>query len=157
MTIHIRIKWNCECYIHLYCVSNPDNNQNAATVRYKNRPKMTFDDTALKADQDIELTRDPNGQLEYPIKWVDHKFVQWQGSSHDWKFAFHLQDCSVRLGSSSHVAFSIEFRRGQHTHLLHRFERGILGSKLSWRYHMQLWITAKCLRSQKRCIRFGQT
>lgn len=29
---------------------------------------MSFDDTSVKADQAIELTRDPSGQLEYPIK-----------------------------------------------------------------------------------------
>lgn len=29
---------------------------------------MTFAETSLKADQEIELTRDTTGELEYPIK-----------------------------------------------------------------------------------------
>lgn len=29
---------------------------------------MTFDEVGLQADQEFELSRDPNGELEYPIK-----------------------------------------------------------------------------------------
>lgn len=36
--------------------------------RYKNRPKMGFDDTSLTADQEFELQRDPNGDVEYGVK-----------------------------------------------------------------------------------------
>lgn len=35
---------------------------------FKNRPKMSFDEATLKADEEFELTLDPNGQLEYPTK-----------------------------------------------------------------------------------------
>lgn len=31
---------------------------------------MTFDDTRIKPDQEFDLTRDPNGQFEYPTKYV---------------------------------------------------------------------------------------
>ncbi|CAD7078801.1 unnamed protein product [Hermetia illucens] len=35
---------------------------------YKNRPKMAFDDTSVKADQELQLTKDPTASLEYPVK-----------------------------------------------------------------------------------------
>lgn len=35
---------------------------------FKNRPKLSFYDANSKADEEFELTRDPNGQIEYPIK-----------------------------------------------------------------------------------------
>lgn len=38
--------------------------------RYKNRPKMTFDDTGIPPDQEFELFEDTNGIHEYPIKYV---------------------------------------------------------------------------------------
>lgn len=37
-------------------------------IRFKNRPKMTFDDARAKADQEFELTRDPRGEIEYSPK-----------------------------------------------------------------------------------------
>ena len=43
--------------------------------RYKNRPNMNFDDVNTEADQEFEVMRDPNGTLEYIIKyfeWVLH-------------------------------------------------------------------------------------
>lgn len=36
--------------------------------RFKNRPKMTFDDTASTADQEFELQTDVSGTLEYSTK-----------------------------------------------------------------------------------------
>lgn len=39
-------------------------------IRYKNRPHMTFDDINSKAEQTFILNRDPNGQLEYPLRYV---------------------------------------------------------------------------------------
>lgn len=32
---------------------------------FKNRPKMTFDDTSAKADQEFELGKDLTGSIEY--------------------------------------------------------------------------------------------
>lgn len=29
---------------------------------------MSFDDAASKADEELDLARNPNGELEYPIK-----------------------------------------------------------------------------------------
>jgi len=37
---------------------------------FKNRPHMTFDDTALETDQEIALTRDSEGAVEYATKIV---------------------------------------------------------------------------------------
>lgn len=36
--------------------------------RFKNRPRMTFDDTAATADQEFDLQTDANGTLEYSTK-----------------------------------------------------------------------------------------
>lgn len=38
--------------------------------RFKNRPKMTFDDTSVTADQEFELHPDATGTLEYSTTWV---------------------------------------------------------------------------------------
>lgn len=35
---------------------------------FKNRPKMTFDDAAAAPDQEFELTKDPQGVVEYSTK-----------------------------------------------------------------------------------------
>lgn len=35
---------------------------------FKNRPKMSFDAAAVKADEEFALERNPSGDLEYPIK-----------------------------------------------------------------------------------------
>lgn len=35
---------------------------------FKNRPKMSFDDAASKADEEFDVERNPNGDIEYPIK-----------------------------------------------------------------------------------------
>ena len=35
---------------------------------FKNRPHMTFDDAALKADQEFELVQDDDGVIEYAPK-----------------------------------------------------------------------------------------
>ncbi|XP_055680531.1 PITH domain-containing protein GA19395 [Lutzomyia longipalpis] len=37
---------------------------------FKNRPKMTFDQTSVKADQEFQLAIDPNGSVEYNTKPV---------------------------------------------------------------------------------------
>lgn len=29
---------------------------------------MAFDDTSVKADQELQLTKDPTASLEYPVK-----------------------------------------------------------------------------------------
>ncbi|XP_026477915.1 PITH domain-containing protein GA19395-like [Ctenocephalides felis] len=42
---------------------------------YKNRPHMTFDDTAVAPDQEFELHRDETGTLEYPTKVVTFSSV----------------------------------------------------------------------------------
>ena len=36
--------------------------------RYKNRPPMGFDELASEADQVIQLSKDPNGEVEYMVK-----------------------------------------------------------------------------------------
>lgn len=47
--------------------SNDDSHPNKVRL-FKNRAKMSFDDAASKADEEIHLERNPNGDLEYPIK-----------------------------------------------------------------------------------------
>uniref|UniRef100_A0A1B6HQ51 PITH domain-containing protein n=1 Tax=Homalodisca liturata TaxID=320908 RepID=A0A1B6HQ51_9HEMI len=42
---------------------------------YKNRPKMTFDDTSVPADQEFELHPDTNGTLEYSTTVVKFSSV----------------------------------------------------------------------------------
>lgn len=44
--------------------SNDDSHPKKVRL-FKNRPKMTFDDVAAKADQEFELERDLNGTIEY--------------------------------------------------------------------------------------------
>ncbi|RWS28629.1 hypothetical protein B4U80_05821 [Leptotrombidium deliense] len=43
--------------------------------RYKNRPRMTFDETSAIPDQQFELTHDTQGINEYPIKAVKFSSV----------------------------------------------------------------------------------
>ena len=38
--------------------------------RYKNRPPMGFDELGSEADQVIQLSKDPNGEVEYQVKSV---------------------------------------------------------------------------------------
>lgn len=45
-----------------------DNSHPNKVRLFKNRPKMSFDDAASKADEELELARNPNGELEYAIK-----------------------------------------------------------------------------------------
>lgn len=45
-----------------------DNSHPSKVRLFKNRPKLSFYDANSKADEEFELTRDPNGQVEYPIK-----------------------------------------------------------------------------------------
>lgn len=33
---------------------------------------MSFDDVALKSDEELELAVNPNGDLEYPLKYAKH-------------------------------------------------------------------------------------
>lgn len=65
---------------------------------------MTFDEAATKADQEIELTRDPTGQLEYPIKWVKDQFYRIQnipiGNLHGSKFDSRI----VQFSSVHHLS-----------------------------------------------------
>ncbi|XP_055640642.1 PITH domain-containing protein GA19395 [Toxorhynchites rutilus septentrionalis] len=42
---------------------------------FKNRPKMTFDDTAVQPEQEFELERDSNGVIEYSTKVVTFSSV----------------------------------------------------------------------------------
>lgn len=39
--------------------------------RFKNRPRMTFDDVGVEAEQEFELQVDSSGTLEYGTKYVD--------------------------------------------------------------------------------------
>lgn len=46
-----------------------DDNSHPDKVRlFKNRPKMSFDDARSKADEEMELTLNPTGDIELPIK-----------------------------------------------------------------------------------------
>lgn len=36
--------------------------------RFKNNPNMSFDNTSLQPEQELELVKDPEGTLEYPLK-----------------------------------------------------------------------------------------
>ncbi|XP_059617962.1 PITH domain-containing protein CG6153 [Phlebotomus argentipes] len=52
-------------------VMGSDDNTHPNHLRlFKNRPKMTFDDTNAKPDQEFQLTIDPNGTVEYNTKPV---------------------------------------------------------------------------------------
>lgn len=42
-----------------------DNSHPKKVKLFKNRPKMTFDDVAVKADQEFELEKDLTGSIEY--------------------------------------------------------------------------------------------
>lgn len=37
-------------------------------VRFKNNPHMSFDNTSLVPEQELELIKDTQGTLEYPLK-----------------------------------------------------------------------------------------
>jgi len=43
--------------------------------RFKNRPRMTFDDAKAKPDQEFHLTRDARGEIEYSPKVVTFSSV----------------------------------------------------------------------------------
>lgn len=42
--------------------------------RFKNRPRMTFDDARAEPEQEFELHPDNTGTLEYPVKWVTTRY-----------------------------------------------------------------------------------
>lgn len=47
-------------------VIGPNNGSHPKKMRlFKNRPKMTFDDTSAKADQEFNLEKDLTGSIEY--------------------------------------------------------------------------------------------
>ncbi|EDW77378.2 uncharacterized protein Dwil_GK18266 [Drosophila willistoni] len=58
----------------IICGANDDTHPNKVKL-FKNRPKMTFDDAKVKPDQEFELTRDINGQIEYSPKVVTFSSV----------------------------------------------------------------------------------
>lgn len=45
-----------------------DNSHPNKVRLFKNRPKMSFDDAAGKPDEQFDVERNPNGEIEYPIK-----------------------------------------------------------------------------------------
>lgn len=47
--------------------ANDDSHPNKIRI-FKNRPKMTFDDVAAQPDQEFEMTKDPEGVVEYSTK-----------------------------------------------------------------------------------------
>lgn len=49
-------------------IGNNDNSHPNKVRLFKNRPKLSFDDARSKADEEIELALNPNGDLECPIK-----------------------------------------------------------------------------------------
>jgi len=52
-------------------IIGPDDFSHPKKVKlFKNRPKMTFDDVSIKADQEFELERDLTGSIEYSTKVV---------------------------------------------------------------------------------------
>ncbi|RNA06633.1 hypothetical protein BpHYR1_037478 [Brachionus plicatilis] len=42
---------------------------------FKNKPFMTFDDVGIECDQEIELVKDPEGIVAYPLKMVKFSSV----------------------------------------------------------------------------------
>ncbi|XP_055297198.1 PITH domain-containing protein GA19395 [Sitodiplosis mosellana] len=52
-----------------------DNSHPKKVRLFKNRPKMSFDDASSKADEEFDLTHNPTGELEYPIKPVQFSSV----------------------------------------------------------------------------------
>jgi len=59
----------------LIVIGADDDTHPSKVKLYKNRGKMTFDDVALEPDQVLELNKDVNGELEYPIKVVQFSSV----------------------------------------------------------------------------------
>ncbi|ESO88283.1 hypothetical protein LOTGIDRAFT_204391 [Lottia gigantea] len=49
-------------------IAGPGENHPNRMKLFKNRPKMTFDDSSAEADQEFELHPDPEGVLEYSTK-----------------------------------------------------------------------------------------
>ncbi|PVD23899.1 hypothetical protein C0Q70_17174 [Pomacea canaliculata] len=49
-------------------IGGEDNSHPSKVRMFKNRPTMTFDDTALEAEQEFNLHPDPDGVLEYSVK-----------------------------------------------------------------------------------------
>lgn len=50
-------------------VIGADDETHPSKIRiFKNRPKMTFDETAAAPDQEFEMTKDPRGEVEYSTK-----------------------------------------------------------------------------------------
>lgn len=56
-------------------IGGNDDSHPAAMRLFKNRPHMTFDDVQIPADQEFEMTHDPNGTLEYATKVVKFSSV----------------------------------------------------------------------------------
>ncbi|KAI1287693.1 putative PITH domain-containing protein [Halotydeus destructor] len=54
-----------------------DNSHPSKLRLFKNRPNMTFDQTSLEPDQEIDLNKDPNAEAEHPLK-----IVKFSGISH---------------------------------------------------------------------------
>lgn len=45
-----------------------DNSHPNKVRLFKNRPKLSFDDAASKPDEEFNVERNPNGEIEYPLK-----------------------------------------------------------------------------------------
>lgn len=112
--------------------------------RYKNRPKMSFDDVASKCDEELELAVNPTGDLEYPLKYA--MLTESILSRSNIKLSHSSQTRSVFVGSSSDTVFSNEFRCVQYTHLLHRITRGVFGGASPWRDDLYLRVPTQCFR-----------
>ncbi|XP_067623185.1 PITH domain-containing protein GA19395 [Eurosta solidaginis] len=57
-------------------IAGANDNTHPSKMRlFKNRPKMTFDEARGKADQEFDLSRDPQGEIEYSPKVVTFSSV----------------------------------------------------------------------------------
>ena len=49
-------------------IGGEDDLQPVKVKIFKNKPGMTFDDVAKDSDQELKLSPDPNGEIQYPLK-----------------------------------------------------------------------------------------
>lgn len=67
MTTLIRLKYECKVTLMEFSKLSGVHSNFAS---FKNNPHMSFDNTSLNPEQELELVKDPNGTLEYPLKLV---------------------------------------------------------------------------------------
>lgn len=102
-------------------VIGPSDGSHPKKVRlFKNRPKMTFDDTSAKPEQEFELDKDLTGSIEYNTQVIAYICL-----TRELITMTHSKGCEVQLGPPLVAAFPNELWRRIDSHLLHRLERRV--------------------------------